>query len=108
MRNDKSKYRRMVKSRSKKVTVRKKPSHGRSPISGERLHGVMHGSTNSQRKRAHKTHKRPSVPFGGILGPRDRAHVFEALAQVRNGQLSINEVDARVRPFVRKHLEESA
>ena len=69
-------------------------------ITGQKLHGTGNQSKSKIRAKA-KTHRRPSVKFGGMLSSKARRQIWENLALVETGKKSMHEVPAGIRHFVK-------
>ena len=68
-------------------------------ITGKKLSGTAAGRKGKINKFS-KTQKRPSVPFGGILGANAREKVTIEMAKVINGEKLIEDVSQKYRKYV--------
>ncbi|MDP2666737.1 MAG: 50S ribosomal protein L34e [Candidatus Diapherotrites archaeon] len=80
----------------------------RSALTNEVLHGVPHGTNPKKMSKLAKTHRRPSVPFGGILGTKARRRVVHEMALVAAGKKTIGDVDLPLQPYVDHLLRREA
>ena len=80
--------------------TKKKRDYAECAITGQKLHGTGNQSKSHIRSKA-KTHRRPSVKFGGMLSSSARKQIWENLALVETGKKSMHEVPAGIRHFVK-------
>jgi ribosomal protein L34E len=99
---DKGKKRAFRKTaKQTKVIVRKKKARKmRCAVTKEVLHGVPHGAKKAKLSKLSKTQKRPSVPFGGLLGGKARVLVITETAKVKMGIKKMEEVEIDLRKYV--------
>ena len=74
-------------------------SYAQCAVTGEKLHGTGN-QTKSRVRKEPKTHKRPSVKFGGILSSRARKELWENFALVAAKKKPMNEVPVKLRKFI--------
>ncbi len=77
-----------------------KHDYAECAITGQKLPGTGNQSKSKIRAIA-KTHRRPSVKFGGMLSSSARRQIWENLALVETGKKSMHEVPAGIRHFVK-------
>jgi ribosomal protein L34E len=92
-------------SKTTKEYFRGRNSKPKCAISKKPLQGMTHEKTKRSKKS--KTQKRPSVPFGGILGGKAREKVFTELGKVLAGVKKIDDVDQKYRTFVKQAMKRS-
>ncbi len=91
-------------SKTTKEYFKGKPSKKRCAITGNVLSGVPHAEKSVYNKHS-KTEKRPSVPFGGVLGGKAREQVFIETGKVVAGIKNIDAVDQKYRKYVKQALK---
>jgi ribosomal protein L34E len=89
-------------SKTGKEYFRGKDSKKKCAITGKVLSGMTHEKTKRSKKS--KTQKRPSVPFGGILGSKAREQVFIETGKVVAGIKKIDEVEQKYRKYVEQAI----
>ncbi len=94
-------FRRTAKE-TRMYTKEGKTSRVHCALCEKHLHGVPHGKTGAERKRTAKTHKGPSVVFGGILCAACRTRVVIEAVRVKTGMKKTEDLDLRLKPYVKQ------
>ena len=63
------------------------------------------GTSKKAKSKESKTQRRPSVPFGGVLGGRERGKMFIELGKVLAKIKTIDEVDQKYRKYVKQAMK---
>ena len=100
-----------MKRKSKRVSSASKVEHYRGKkgiprcaVSGEKLAGT-HTSTKGLASKKSKSQKRPSVPFGGVLGAKAREQVSIELGKVLAEIKTVDEVEQKYRTYVKQLMK---
>ena len=100
-----------MKRKSKRVSSASKVEHYRGKkgiprcaVSGEKLAGT-HTSTKGLASKKSKSQKRPSVPFGGVLGSKAREQVSIELGKVKAEVKTIDDVEQKYRKYVKQLMK---
>jgi ribosomal protein L34E len=100
-----------MKRKSKRVSSTSKVEHYRGKkgvpkcaVSGKKLAGT-HTSTKGLANKKSKSQKRPSVPFGGVLGAKAREQVFIELGKVVAQVKTVDDVEQKYRKYVKQALK---
>jgi ribosomal protein L34E len=100
-----SKYRfKKTASETKKVYFEEKGKRKVCAITGEKLSGTSSGQKGKVSKES-KSQRRPSVPFGGILGGKAREEVFTELGKVAAGIKTLDQVDEKYKKYIKQAIK---
>ncbi|HZX34231.1 MAG TPA: 50S ribosomal protein L34e [archaeon] len=103
----KKKFRRTPGGKTVVHYSRHERANAECAVTGEKLQGTGDQQKSRVRKLP-KTMKRPSVKFGGVLSTRPRREVWENYALIVSGRKSVEEVPAKIRPYVKSQLKKVA
>lgn len=92
-------YRKTAK-KTKMITRNKKAHKMRCAITNQKLNGVSHGAKRAKLRKLSLTQKRPSVPFGGVLGSKARTFVLTEAIKVKMGIKKMEDVEIGIRKYV--------
>jgi len=95
---------RKTASETKRVYFNGKSSKRTCAITGEVLSGTCSESRGKAGKKS-KTQKRPTAPFGGVLGGKARHEVSTEMAKVVAGTKKMDDVDAKYRGYAKQLLK---
>lgn len=101
-RRKKKKFRRTPSGKSKQHYGKKKHSKHRCTICNRVLHGLPHGKRKHEVSRLSKSKRKPSVLLAGIVCGKCRQKIVEEAAKVKYGLKKINDVDLRMRKYVKR------
>ncbi|MCR4335010.1 MAG: hypothetical protein NUV57_00545 [archaeon] len=96
----KKKFRKTPGSNTAVQYSRDKNSKARDSLTGKPLPGTSNQSKSVIGHLA-KSKRRPSVPFGGILGSKSRREVWENYALVESGRKDITDVPIKLKKFIK-------
>src|SRR3989344_912163 len=97
----KKKFRRTPGGKTAVHYSRSATSYAECAVTGVMLAGTGNQTKSAVRKEP-KSHRRPSVKFGGVLSAGTRRELWENFALVESGSKKWNEVPAKLRKFMPK------
>ena len=100
----KKKFRRTPGGTTANHYSRSATSYAECAVTGIQLHGTGNQTKSAVRKTA-KSHRRPSVKFGGVLSGSARKELWENVALVEAGIKNMNEVPSKFRKFIKGSKE---
>ncbi|HLC92556.1 MAG TPA: hypothetical protein VJH23_02510 [archaeon] len=80
-------------------------SYAECAVTGHKLAGTGNQTKSFVRKKA-KTHRRPSVKFGGVLSSGARKELWENYALVISGKKQVTGIPAKLRKFVQASIKD--
>ena len=101
-RRKKKKFRRTPGGKTKRVSLKKRPSKKKCSLCGRALAGTLSGRKEAK---APLSKKRPSAMFAGGLCNVCRATVFEEAFKVREGIKGIGQVEIRLQGKVMEAIK---